>query len=197
MNIHTHSLSTTLYKRNAQQYKGRGNSLQYESARINILYNLHFYNVQVKSWETPNLHLVNFHNFGKLGCLARRHLRTTHQPFVYLVARLCCLPNLGTPPSCHTRVPLPETHFRSQPTTPTSLHAHLHNGRALTQVAKTLTPSLRTNRAPHVHRARITQPSGTPIDAFTQHRVQRFSLVRLAQEWAHVHLRLSSLSLRT
>ena len=23
---------------------------------INILYNLHFYNAQVKSWETPNLH---------------------------------------------------------------------------------------------------------------------------------------------
>ena len=76
MNTHTHSLSTTLYKINAQQYKGRGNSLQYESARINILYNLHFYNVQVKSWETPNLHLVNFHNFGKLGCPARRHLHT-------------------------------------------------------------------------------------------------------------------------
>ena len=37
MNTHTHSLSTALYKRNAQQYKGRGNSLQYESAQQYII----------------------------------------------------------------------------------------------------------------------------------------------------------------
>lgn len=46
---------------------------------------------------------------------ARPHgLRTNHQPFVHLVARSCCLPNLGTPPSRHTRAPLPETHLHLQ-----------------------------------------------------------------------------------
>ena len=118
MNIHTHSLSTALYNRNAQQYKGRGNSLQYESTRYQYIYNLYFYNAQVKSWETPNLHLGNFSQLRQTwlpSSSAPPHgHRTTHQPFVHLIARFCCFPNSGVPPSRHTRAPLPDAHHRSQ-----------------------------------------------------------------------------------
>ena len=40
MNTHTHSLSSAIINENIiALYKGRGNSLNNESARINILYN--------------------------------------------------------------------------------------------------------------------------------------------------------------
>jgi len=85
---------------------------------------------------------------------------TINQTFVHLVAPSFRLPNLGAPQSRHTRAPPTKAHLRPQTNTPTSLCAHLHDGRALTQVAKTPTASRHTNRAPHVHRARLTRPPG-------------------------------------
>ena len=61
MNAHTHSLSTALYKRNAQQYKGRGNSLQYDPARYQyIIQSFTFTKYRLSPWETPNLYLAKF-----------------------------------------------------------------------------------------------------------------------------------------
>ena len=125
--------------------------------------------------------------------------RTTLQPFVHFVAQSCHLPNLGMPPSCHTREPLPETLLRSQTNTPTSLRAHLHDGRALTRVAKTHTPSRRTKRMPYVHCARLAQPPGAPSPntkcnflhcALTQERCMRCAppLLYCALESAHFYL---------
>ena len=45
----------------------------------------------------PKFILSQISNFSKLGCPVCRHLHTTHQPFVLLVARSCYFPNLGVP----------------------------------------------------------------------------------------------------
>lgn len=172
MNTHTHSLSTALYKRNAQQYKGRGNSLQYESAWINILYNFHFYNVQVKSWETPNLHLVNFHNFSKLSCLACRHL--------------CMVAAWLTNPSftlSHDRVVFPTrahlqvaTHGRLQPR-----HTYVHNP---------------THQQVFVHTCmmggRSLESPRHPREAFAQTRHHTSTVYASPNHWAHLHPQPSS-----
>ena len=99
--------------------------------------------------------------------------RTTHQPFVYLVARSCCLLDLCPPPSHHTRAPLLKTHLCSQSQHFTKSHcAHLHDGRALTQVTQKPVPSRRTNWAPTpllTIGSSFAQPRRhTPVHAFLQ-----------------------------
>ena len=134
--------------------------------------------------------------------------RTTHQRFVYLVTRSCCLPNLGAPPSLYARAPLPETnlcsqsqHFTKSPCTLAQwAGAHLSHLRTRAKSShKPGTPPFHRRARPHKsgathpctpspnHWALLPAPSPT-----TELSVP--SPCNQAQELAHTNLRLPLLS---
>ena len=91
MNTHTHSLSISILNGNTiAQYKGRGNSLNNEFARIT--YYLIFYKLQALQvyLETPSFILSQIYNLRQTWLpsssapLHSGHM--THQPFVHLIA---------------------------------------------------------------------------------------------------------------
>lgn len=146
------------------QYKGRGNSLNNESAQQYIIQQFTMYKY---TWKVQVSYLVNFTIQGKTqlhNSSAPPHGdHTTHQHFIHLVARSCCLPNSGAPPSRHTRAPPTETHLRPQ-------------SRHFTKSSCTLArragthPSYQDTRAKSSHKP--SQKSGaTPVHATIVRRV--------------------------
>ena len=154
-NIHI----TTLYKRNAQQYKGRGNSLQYESARINILYNFStFTKYRLSPWETPNLYLAKFPtSANSVAQLVGTSVRSPHDSPTLLFTsshdHVVCPTRARLQVATHGRLCPRHTSVHNLNTSP-SHRAHLHTGRELTLATQEPVPSRCTNQAPHT-RARL------------------------------------------
>ncbi len=72
MNTHTHSLSSAIIQENTiAQYKGRGNSLNNESARIIYYTTLQVYNALQVDLETPSFILSQFNNFSHLRVITK------------------------------------------------------------------------------------------------------------------------------
>jgi hypothetical protein len=146
------------------QYKGRGNSLNNESSQQYIIQQFTMYKY---TWKAQVSYLVNFTIQGKTrlpnSSTPPHGRRTTHQRFVHLVARSCCLPNLGTPPSRHTWVPLTETHLHPQ---------SQHFTKSLCTLARWVGahPSRQDTRTNSSHKP-SPKPGATPVHATTVHRV--------------------------